>query len=667
MMRTSGRGAALSGLVLLAGALVALGCGDEAQRAQPGSTSAVAPTGGPANVAPATALPDAPTPATASSSPAPWANADVPAPMRECHQCHRNVVETYLRHGMADSLGPLPVAPRGELVNPTSGTRYTLEPDASGGTLTATFADGGRRRQRLVGRIGAGRLDTSFVGTELDADGRSTNRLFFTPLEWITGHGLALAPFELDPSPAGLDRPVTARCLECHTGDLPAREPYPRNRLGDDALHRLRPLDCSACHGDTTRHADLMLDRAQPTDADDIGLARLSELPAPEQRDRCARCHLEGDANLELAPRSHGGDQPGEPSVLARRPALVPARSNDDFRFVGQLERLALSACFRESPSMTCTSCHLPHTAVYEQGPVAFDAACMRCHVDACSRPATLTVPQVSGAPARSAEGCIDCHVRRSQPFDIPGLVTADHFVRSRIPLPSTAPARTMADPGGPLAVFDDGRLAPALATEGGRRWSQGLAALGYVKQGRMSEAATVLATFPAPGSDAARIPSAPPGLPPLESCADFHHLRGVVLEATGDRPGAAAAYGDALACDPGHPEARLNRAAARLSLGQPQLAAEDAAVLATAYPQAEKPQTLRSLLAAQAGDIDAQLAALRASLARWPSDARLWQTLGRLELARGDAQAAHSLQRAAELAPALPGLAQELDAARGR
>ncbi|HZM01312.1 MAG TPA: hypothetical protein VFD43_13780 [Planctomycetota bacterium] len=141
--------AALGGLALAGCVLAQAGCGDDA--------------GGRAGGA------DRGAPASAPVAPAPLTADELPPSMRECHGCHRSVVETYLRHGMADSLGSLPVAPAGELVNPRSGTRYVLEPDASGGTLTAWFADGGRRRQRLVGRLGAGRLDTAFVGDELDA------------------------------------------------------------------------------------------------------------------------------------------------------------------------------------------------------------------------------------------------------------------------------------------------------------------------------------------------------------------------------------------------------------------------------------------------------------------------------------------------------------------
>lgn len=586
---------------------------------------------------------------------------------------------------MSDSLGPAGSVPVGTVRQSASGRRYEIGTDGGSGSLVATEADGGRRRQRVVGRIGAGLYDTSFVGAELDRAGRPTDRLSFLPVEVVRGHGLALSPFELQGEGLGLGQPVAGECLQCHTLDaaprLPAgngpdaRHTLPRNLLGAEALRHLAPLDCAACHGATGRHADLMTERVHG-DPDDLGLARLRDLPASGQRDICARCHLQGDAQIELAPVAAGGPQPAD--FLARRPTLVPARPGDDFRFVGQLERLALSACFRGSEAMTCTTCHAPHTAVARQGVATFDAACRRCHVAGggaareCARPPDASVGDVTGEAARSAEGCVDCHVRRSQPFDLPLVRTADHFIRRRIPRPATAPFRAFADPAGPLAVFDDGRLAASLATEEGRHWQSGLLALGALRLGRNAEAAERLADVPASGTPAASTSAArePPAalgtaLPPLESCADFHHARGLLLEAVGDLQEARRAYGDALALDGLHPEARINRGALLLQAGDLDGALQDAATLIASYPRAEQPWNLRALAAARAGDVEAAASALAASVERWPSDAATWHELGRMLLRLGRRQDARAaLAQAVALAPGRAGLAEDVLAA---
>ena len=45
----------------------------------------------------------------------------------------------------------------------------------------------------------------------------------------------------------------------------------------------------------------------------------------------------------------------------------------------------------------------------------------------------------MTGGEPRSAAGCVDCHVRRSQPFDLTEVRSADHWIRRRIEPPSTA------------------------------------------------------------------------------------------------------------------------------------------------------------------------------------------------------------------------------------
>jgi hypothetical protein len=91
--------AALAGWALLGIALPVAGCGQEA--AGEGATTREAPR----------------------ESGAALSSSEVPAALRECHQCHPRVVETFMRHAMADSLGTLPVAPQGELPCPRTGAR----------------------------------------------------------------------------------------------------------------------------------------------------------------------------------------------------------------------------------------------------------------------------------------------------------------------------------------------------------------------------------------------------------------------------------------------------------------------------------------------------------------------------------------------------------------
>jgi Flp pilus assembly protein TadD len=583
--------------------------------------------------------------------------------MAPCAGCHAAVVTKFLDHGMSRSIGPAEGVTPGRVTNPASKVRYDVSLEPGGPLLTATFPDGGSRRQRLVGRIGAGIFDTSWAAAELDGS-TVTGRLFFAPVETLTGRGLALSPFELHAGSPGVDLALTGSCLTCHTRFRPDRLPgaalpavppaglpFPANHLGADAFDHLAPLSCGACHGDADRHADIISGKV-PAPEGEIGLRRLGRLAPGAQRDVCARCHLQGDVRIELA----SGAVRGEVALAAQIPVFVPRRAPPDFRFVGQLERLALSACFKRSPAMTCTTCHQPHSGVAAQGVESFDAACQRCHSPGPGHTAALTPREVTGHAARSPAGCVDCHVRRSAPFDLPHVRSADHFIQRRILPPRLdVPHRPFADPEGELALFDDGRLAPSLATPEGQRWQSGVLAMALMSMLRFAEAARHFEKFPPPGTPAARQGAAPAGFTPLETHPSFHTARGVVLMTRGAEGAARAAFSDALALDPHAADARLARARLALAAGDIATALRDTQALIEAYPKAEQPWDLRVDIARRAGRMDLALAALEASTRRWPSNARAWSQLGALLQQRGDAERAEkALERARALSPAL-------------
>lgn len=583
--------------------------------------------------------------------------------MEMCARCHAEVVDRYLGHGMSRAIGPAGAVTPGVVFNAGSGARYELTSSGDGGLLTARSADGGVRRQRIVGRIGAGIFDTSWVGAEIDPEtGRTTDRLFFAPVEAITGRGLELSPFELHAPSAGVDLGLTRECVTCHTltepGALPRagvavggtgdrRLPFPANHLGSDGFAHLSGLSCAACHGDTVRHVEVVTRKVTARDGD-LGLARIKALPPAEQRDICARCHLQGEARVDLV---DGRVRPGVP-LGAQIPVVVTRARSADFRFVGQLERLELAACFTRSPAMTCTTCHQPHTSVAEQGTASFDRACTVCH-DADPRHTALTVLDVTGHEARTALGCVDCHVRRSQPFDLPHVRSADHFVRRRIERPEDdIPHRQFADLAGAVAIHDDGRLAPELETPAGRKWEAGVLGMALVTMARFDEARRRLSAFPPPGTPAARTPSAPDGFAPLETHAGFHTLRGMLLMSTGDIAGATAALSDAVIVDPPAPHARLTLARLSLGVGDLPRAMRETQAVIDAYPHAEAPWDLRVEIAERLGRSDLALSALDASTRLWPSNPHAWMKLGLLlERANAD-RARRAFSRARAISP---------------
>lgn len=610
---------------------------------------------------------------------------DVPEATQACWNCHEETVRAYLGHAMASSAGPIDAdttIPDAVVMQPATGTKYEVLTARDGTTyLDATRHDGGRRRQQIVGRIGAGRFDVSWATAEVnEATGEVLGRLFFAPVELVTGRGWTLSPFELAEPAAGIDFALTSDCLGCHVGrDLSAlpgaaatetangRVLFPPNHLGFDAFDHLNGLRCEVCHGNTRRHRALMAGLEEPASEGgaariDTGLTRIGDLPPATQRDICGRCHLQGDARLELI---HGPTDRSRP-LVAQVPVLVPANPSDDFRFVSQLERLVLSECFRQTPEMTCTTCHDPHRGVTTQGIANFDRVCQKCHGGlhqetsedrerggtTCNRPADLEVATVTGDPARTADSCVDCHVRRSQPFDLPHVRSTDHWIRRSIPLPEDdIPHRAVAEPGGDLVIFDQHRLPENEST---RQWLRGIQAIGLATLGRTDEALTLFKTLPAPGTFAAtQAPEDVPIVEPLQRQAIYHETRALTLLAARRPTEARAAFDDALKIHPTWPSARLARAQLALTQGDPTTALRDTQLIIDTFPQTEQPWLIRLTMAEQARHPDLARAALLAIVEKWPSNASHWYKLGLIERQQGNLEASQkALDNARHIQP---------------
>ncbi len=587
--------------------------------------------------------------------------------IRECAACHRDAVLEYLGHGMARSIGPRGTVATGAIEDRQLGRRYRLAGGREQTILTITRQGGGVLRQRIVGRIGGGNFATSWAGEALHPlTGQPTGRLYFAPLESTAG-GLHIAPFALYSDDRSIGLPLTGNCLGCHTLTPLATLPgaarrrddhpdetagaaiFPAHQLGGDAFTHLKPIGCAGCHGDTRAHLDALT--AGPP-AGDIAIARLATLPPGAQRDRCARCHLQGDARLDLVQGRVDHDRP----LAGQIPVLVPVRQKeDDFRFVGQLERLALSACFRATGAMTCTTCHRPHRAVRAQGLDDFNAVCKTCH-DPGPAHTSLSIEAATGRTARSQAGCVDCHMRQSQPFDLPYIQSADHFIRRHLTPPQREPThRAFAEPEGELQIFDDGRLSGALASEAGQRWQNAVLALGEVVRGRFQAAQSKFDRLPAPGSEAARNDPLPHELAAILTQPAWHQSRALTLMVNGRLTEARAAFDDALTLDPLDPDALLGRA--RLSLDHLDLATlmQDTQALIDHYPKAEQPWDLRLTLAERLGRPDLARAALEQTTALWPHNAQNWYKLGMFYRQAGQSEAAtRALEAARRLEPGL-------------
>ena len=206
--------------------------------------------------------------------------------------------------------------------------------------------------------------------------------------------------------------------------------------------------------------------------------------------------------------------------------------------------------------------------------------------------------------------------------------------------------------PGEGKKLMDE--LMGSMTGPAGERWRRGVLAMGMMSLGRLRDAAEGFDVFPAPGSTAARTPTAPPPLVPLETEPLFHHPRAVALQASGRFEEALAAYGDALALDPERAEARVGRAELLLRLGDFRGVVADTEQVIGAHPRAEVPWLLRARMALRLERPDMALRAFEKAADRWPSDATVWAQIARLRQALDRPGAPEAEARAEALAPGI-------------
>ncbi|KAA3608279.1 MAG: hypothetical protein DWQ01_14620 [Planctomycetota bacterium] len=591
--------------------------------------------------------------------------AQAPEEVRSCQPCHRQVVADWLQNGMSDTLGPLPEPFRQHLFqqgeedalrqwhqNPRSQSRYRVEtPTDQNGHATLAIVeerlgvDGGpntRRSQELGYRIGAGVHAISLVA-------REGPRWFFAPLEYFNNVGFVLAPTEFRNQPLGLTRTITNECLACHTTD-PLPESFPLNHL-QDAMPV--GLSCNSCHGPGDAHVAKMTalkqsDREQAYD----GVSEIlnpAGLPAERQLDLCARCHLQGDARLELTPDGTPRAVPGE-NLFQRRAAYVPKNPGPDYGFVSQVHRLSLSACFQQSPDMSCASCHDSHAPPRVQGRQSFLDACQSCHPQGHVR---------SGASMKGGD-CVSCHMRLSQPFDLGHMEVHDHWVRIRPPAPEHfSTLREIETTDGQIQRY---RYRAGGGHEFSAREEAAMKAMALAHLGNTAGALREFQTLPAPGSPEAIRGTKDEGPWPVLELPMMHFVRGRSLYESRDLAQAEAAYRDALKLDPKLAEARINLAWILVELERLDEAQDIVQGLLVDLPDSEAPWNLMAVVAEKKQRPEDVEEAFQESLKRNPTQAAIWRALGQHRISRKRySEAMQAFQQAYTVDPKLPGLSVDI------
>ena len=196
-------------------------------------------------------------------------------------------------------------------------------------------------------------------------------------------------------------RPITSRCLECHSTYFEKTSDPSAKLETFDHGNIIYGVDCEKCHGPAAEHVTYHSENPSVKEAKYV--VNPGKLPRERLLDLCALCH--GGALTKTKPsfRFQAGD------TLSNYFSLQAVAQNADNIDVhgNQLGLLSLSKCFVLG-NVTCINCHNVHEN--ENGKIEiFSQRCISCHSEGHTKICKMT----SQIGPSLTQNCIDCHMPR--------------------------------------------------------------------------------------------------------------------------------------------------------------------------------------------------------------------------------------------------------------
>ncbi|MBW3598605.1 MAG: hypothetical protein KY475_15200 [Planctomycetes bacterium] len=337
---------------------------------------------------------------------------------QRCQECHLAQHESYLLTAHSRSMSevtPDLEPPGAAFDHSLSGRRYRCYRE--GGELrhreSLRLADGGEMPlcdYPLKYLVGSGRFSRTYLA---ETDGF----LIESPLTWYASlDAWALSPGYDQSVHNSFHRVAVYDCLYCHAGRLePVAEVESRLHILETAI------GCERCHGPGSLHAERM-SAGEPPDGADMTIVNPRRLPRELAESVCHQCHLNAQVRVPVRGREPGQFRPG----LRWQDFFIDYGyevSESDMTVVGHVEQLRQSACYQSSETLTCTTCHDPHSALQPEERVSvYRNTCIQCHSDPGCK---LPLPE---RRSRNDNDCAACHMPPSD-TDIPHIAFTHHRI----------------------------------------------------------------------------------------------------------------------------------------------------------------------------------------------------------------------------------------------
>lgn len=321
-----------------------------------------------------------------------------------CKPCHSKIFEQHQSSRHAQTLSRVTVAQHGDafrntqkLTDAQNGYTYSTSADAQGCYLSGKGPKGqGQLKADFV--WGSGKNAMTFMSRDkADAWVELRTSYYTRKKKWdYTPQQLPGQPLD---RPAGLTLREEAlqSCLYCHVTVLREHEDK-----SPDIERTSFGVGCEKCHGAGKAHIDYF--RTGGSEAK-LAVATMEDLgkASPDRiNDICGACH-----------RTNANASVGETHVERNLP-----------RFQGVA--LARSLCYQKSNTLSCITCHNPHTDADKER-TSSDKACLSCH-DNTKKHEKQT--SVKFCPVNRTGRCSECHMPQQRVSSIPFVRYSNHWIK---------------------------------------------------------------------------------------------------------------------------------------------------------------------------------------------------------------------------------------------
>jgi predicted CXXCH cytochrome family protein len=264
--------------------------------------------------------------------------------------------------------------------------------------------------------VGSGRHGRTYL---VEAEGF----LVESPVSWYAARKeWGVSPGYDRPDHSSFQRGVGESCLNCHAGQA---------ETVDNSQQRVRikelAIGCERCHGPGSlhmvEHTSGQNGAKKATGTIDHTIVNPSHLSRDLAEAICQQCHFTGMTAVLVRERGFSDYRPALPLEDFRQ-VYVLAVDKTPMTVVGHVEQLHMSRCYKESGTLTCTTCHAPHAMPRPQEREAhYRTVCLSCH-----QPQACKVDHERQLRESPTNNCVQCHMPNAA-TEVPHVAFAHHRI----------------------------------------------------------------------------------------------------------------------------------------------------------------------------------------------------------------------------------------------